>query len=198
MLAVAQARGAGVANIDWVRADAATHRFAPAGFDLLISRFGVMFFGDPPAAFANLRRALRPGGRLVFVCWRGIGENPWMQVPLHAAYAHVPRLPKPEPGAPGPFAFADPARITGILVEAGWPAPTIAPLDQLIDIAAGGGLEAAVVQATCMGAAARAMQDQPEAARAAATDAIRAALAPYARGPRVALPGAMWLVTAIL
>ena len=97
MLNVARQRAEGLANVDFVNADAAAFR-TDTPYDLLFSRFGVMFFGDPTAAFANLRRAARPGGRLAFVCWRPIGENPWMQAPLHAAYnAGVPRLPKPGP-----------------------------------------------------------------------------------------------------
>ena len=194
MLAVARQRGASLANVDWVLADAATYQ-AAVPFDLLFSRFGVMFFGDPAEAFANLRRSARPGARLVFACWRPISENPWMQVPLHAAYAHVPRLPKPAPDDPGPFAFADPERVTGILTKAGWSAPCYEKLDVMLDIAAGGGLEAAVQQATNIGAASRALRDSPEDARPAAIAAIRAALATHAEGDRVPLAGAVWLVT---
>jgi SAM-dependent methyltransferase len=193
MLRVARRRGAGLANVAWAEADASSYT-PTQPFDLLVSRFGVMFFGDPVAAFANLRRTLRPGGRLAFVCWRPIAENPWMQVPLHAAYQHVPRLPKPGPEDPGPFAFADPERVIRILTGAGWSDPRFAKLDLELDIAAGGGLDAAVAQATQIGAASRALRDAPEAARPAAVAAIRAALAPHVDGNRVTLPGAMWLV----
>jgi SAM-dependent methyltransferase len=194
MLAVGRRRGAALGNPDWIEADAS--RFSAASpYDLLFSRFGVMFFGDPTSAFANLRRALRPGGRLAFVCWRPISENPWMQVPLHAVYEHVPRLPKPGPEDPGPFSFADSERVARILIGAGFPAPRFDKLDLSLDIAAGGGLESAVSQATQIGAASRALREAPEEARPAATAAIRAALAPYADGGRVALPAAMWLVT---
>ena len=194
MLAVARARGTGVANADFVSADAATFT-AAAPADLLFSRFGVMFFGDPQAAFANLRRAMQPGGRLAFVCWRAIAENPWMQVPLHAVYnAGIPRLPKPGPEDPGPFAFADPERVTRVLTGAGWAAPSFSKLDLMLDIAAGGGLQAAVDQATQIGAASRALREGPEELRPAAVEAIRAALAPHASGASLRLPGAMWLV----
>ena len=196
MLGVARGRAAGRANIAWALADAAAHPFEPASLDLLFSRFGVMFFGDPVAAFANLRRGLRPGGRMVFACWRPIDENPWMQVPLHAAYRHVPRLPKPGPDDPGPFAFADPARVTRILTEAGWAAPSLTKLDLMLDIAAGGGLEGAVEQATQIGAASRALREAPEETRPAAIAAIRDALAPHADGANVRLGGAIWLVEA--
>ena len=194
MLEVARRRSAGVANIDWVCADAAAYT-AQRPFDLLFSRFGVMFFGDPMTAFENLRRTLRPGGRLVFACWRPLVENPWMQVPLHAAYEHVPRLPKPEPDDPGPFAFADPERATRVLTGAGWSAPRFTKLDVTLDIAAGGGLEAAVTQATNIGAASLALREASEEVRPAAIAAIRAALLPYARGNTVALAGAIWVVS---
>ncbi len=193
MLEVARQRGAGAANVDWVLADAGDYTAAEP-VDLLFSRFGVMFFGNPLAAFANLRRSARPGARVVFACWRPITENPWMRVPLYAAYEHVPRLPKLAPDDPGPFAFADPDRVAGILTGAGWSPPSFEKFDVALDIAAGGGLEAAVAQATNIGAASRALRDAPEEARPAAIAAIRAALAGYVDGDRVALPGAVWLV----
>jgi SAM-dependent methyltransferase len=193
MLALARARGAGVANIDWVEADASRHASAQP-YDLLFSRFGVMFFGNPIAAFANLRRAARPGGRMAFVCWRPFEDNAWMRVPLYAAYQHVPRLPRPGPEEPGPFAFADPERVTRILTEAGWSAPQLTKLDLALDISAGGGLESAITQATRIGPAGRALREAPEEARPAAITAIQKALAPYADGNRVSLPAAMWLV----
>lgn len=195
MLDVARRRGAGQ-DIDWVLADASTYE-AARPFDLLASRFGVMFFGEPTTAFANLRRAARHGGRLVFACWRPIAENPWMQVPLHAAYAHIPRLPKPDPDAPGPFAFADPDRVTRILTGAGWSPPTFDKLDVALDIAAGGGLDAAVQQATNIGAASRALREAPEELRRAGVAAIRAALEPHVQGKRVALPGAVWVISSM-
>jgi SAM-dependent methyltransferase len=194
MLSWARERGAGRANVTWLLADAATHAFPPGGADLLLSRFGVMFFGDPVAAFANLRTALRPGGRLVFVCWRAFDENPWMQLPLHAAYRHVPRLPKPGPEDPGPFAFADPGRVRHILQAAGWPEPTLTPVDVLLDVGAGGGLDQAVEQATHIGAASRAIREAPEEARPPAIAAIREVLADYVTGDGVRLEGAVWVV----
>jgi ubiquinone/menaquinone biosynthesis C-methylase UbiE len=92
MLARAAERLPPGAPIKFVRADATTAQFQPASFDLLFSRFGVMFFAEPARAFANLRTALKPGGRLVFACWRKFDENGWLQVPLRAAQEHVPPL----------------------------------------------------------------------------------------------------------
>ncbi|HET8995559.1 MAG TPA: class I SAM-dependent methyltransferase [Acetobacteraceae bacterium] len=195
MLAVAQRRAEGRGQVAWTLADAAAHDFADATFDLLFSRFGVMFFGEPTAAFANLRRAAQPGARLVFACWRALNDNPWMLLPLQAAQTVLPPLPRPGPEDPGPFAFADTARVTRILTGAGWTAPTFTRLDVTLDIAGGGGVEAATDHATRIGAAARLLADQPEAARQAAKDAIRTVLAPHATADgRVGLSGGVWLV----
>ena len=196
MLAVAQRRAAHRGNVRWLEADATSHPFPPTALDLLFSRFGVMFFGDPAAAFANLRRAARPGARLAFACWRPLNENPWMLVPLLAAQTVVPPLPRPGPEDPGPFAFADPDRVTRILTAAGWGRPEFTRFDTPLDIAGGGGLDAAVDQAGQIGAAARLLMDQPDAVRADALAAIRQALADHAsRDGRVELTGSVWLVS---
>jgi SAM-dependent methyltransferase len=194
MLEVARRRFAGRSNLHCVLGDAQTHRFPAAAADLLFSRFGVMFFGDPAAAFANMRRTLKPRGRIVFACWRPISENPWMQVPLHAAYKHVPRLPKPGPEDPGPFSFADPARVTRILTGAGFEPPRLTPCDLTIDIATGGGLDQAVDQACEIGATSRALQGQPPEAVSAARDAVREVLASHVTPQGVMLDAAIWLV----
>jgi len=196
MLAVAAERLRKFASAACLLGDAAALPLSDLGAELIVSRFGVMFFGDPMAAFANLRTGLAAGGRLRFACWRPIGENPWLQIPLHAVYEHAPRLPKPDPEEPGPFAFADPARVTRILTAAGFTAPSFTPLDIEMDIAAGGTLEDAVFQSSAMGPAKRALADQPDDIRAAALESIRHALTPYASAAGVKLPGAVWLVAA--
>src|SRR5262245_12673652 len=114
-----RARAAGVTQASFENADAQTHSFPPASFALLFSRFGVMFFADPTAAFTNLGRALKPGGRLAFVCWQPLLQNPWMRDMLGAIAKHVTLPPPAAPNAPGPFAFGDPARVRGILERAG-------------------------------------------------------------------------------
>jgi SAM-dependent methyltransferase len=196
MLALAAERLRPFANATCRLGDAATLPLNDLGADLMVSRFGVMFFGDPSAAFANMRTALAEGGRLRFACWRPIGENPWLQIPLHAVYEHVPRLPKPDPEEPGPFAFGDTARVTRILEAAGFSTPSFTPLDIQMDLAAGGTLEDAVVQSSTMGPAKRALADQPDEIRAAAASSIHRALAPYATAAGVKLPAAVWLVAA--
>lgn len=195
MLAEAKARAeaAGIANVDWLQVDAATA--ALGEFDLLTSSFGLMFFGDPVAAFAHIRRAARPGARMAFVSWRPITENPWMEVPLHAVSGHVPPRPKPNPQAPGMFAMADPQRVSRILTAAGWAPPRLDKLDLALDIAAGRGLDEAVKQSTQIGAVNSALRGQPEETVAAAIASLREALAAYLDGASVRLPGAMWLVS---
>jgi SAM-dependent methyltransferase len=189
----ARARAAGLGNIDWLEADAATA--ALDGFDLLVSNCGVMFFGDPVAAFANMRSAANPGARMAFVCWRTLAENPWMEVPMKAVAGHLPPRPKPNPDAPGMFAFADPRRISSILTATGWTEPKVEKLDLDLDIAAGRGLEEAVAQSTQIGAVNSWLRDQPAEVVAAATESIRHALSAYLDGMSVRLPSAMWAVT---
>jgi ubiquinone/menaquinone biosynthesis C-methylase UbiE len=116
------AKESGAANLRFEAADAQIYAFPSARFDLIFSRFGAMFFDDPEAAFRNLRSALRPGGRLVFVCWPAPRENLFVTIPLTAAARHI-SLPEPaEPDAPGPFAFADLDRVRRILSRAGFDA----------------------------------------------------------------------------
>ena len=191
--AEARARAAGVANVDWRHGDAATA--ALEDYDLLISNFGLMFFGDPVAAFTHLRSAASPEARMAFVCWRPLGENPWIEVPMNAVRPHVPPRPKANPEAPGMFAFADPERVTRILTAAGWTAPRFEKLDLDLDIAAGRGLEEAVVQSTRIGAINSWLRDQPAETISAAVASVREALAGYEDGASVRLPGAMWLVS---
>ena len=130
-------------DLDFVLADATVYRFDPAGFDLLASRFGVMFFADPVVSFANMRKGLKPSGRLAFACWREPRENPWMMAPLQAIYQHVPKLPPQGPEDPGPFAFASEERVTGILTAAGFSEIAMEPCDVALDVAVGQGLDVA-------------------------------------------------------
>lgn len=181
---------------DYVLADATVYPFDPASFDLMVSRFGVMFFADPVLSFRNLRSALRPDGRLVFACWREPRENGWMMTPLMAVYKHVPKLPQLGPEEPGPFAFADDARVKRILSEAGFVDIAMEACPLSFDVAAGRGLEAAVQGALEIGPASRALEGHPPEVVAAAVQSIRETLTPFVQGQSVLLPGAIWLVTA--
>jgi SAM-dependent methyltransferase len=196
MLARAAERLPSGAPVKFVRADATTYRFEPATFDLLFSRFGVMFFAEPARAFANLRTALKPSGRLAFACWRKFDENPWLQVPLRAALEHIPPLPRPGPEDPGPFSFASEQRVRRILADAGFQSVILEQGDFDLDIACGGGIEEAVEAAIAIGPTSRVLQDQGPETRAAVAMSIRRALQPYQRDKQVALAGAIWLVTA--
>lgn len=182
--------------LDFALADATVYPFDPASFDLLVSRFGVMFFAEPAVSFANLRKALRPSGRVAFACWREPRENPWMMAPLQAVYQHVPKLPQQGPEDPGPFAFASAERVNRILNEAGFSAIAMEPCNLSLDIAIGRGLDAAVETALQIGPASRALDGHPQEVRAAATRSIRETLTPFLRGDSVPLPASIWIVTA--
>jgi SAM-dependent methyltransferase len=196
MLARARQSAPAALPVDFVLADATVYPFEPAGFDLLASRFGVMFFAEPILSFANMRKALRSSGRLAFACWREPRANPWMMTPLQAVYQHVPKLPPQGPDDPGPFSFASEERVHAILSAAGFTGIAMEPCNLALDIAIGGGLDAAVQSALEIGPASRALQDQPAEIRAAASRSIREVLSPFAKGQAVPLPASIWLVTA--
>ena len=183
--------------VEFVLADATVYPFEPGRADLLFSRFGVMFFADPARSFTNMRAGLRPGARMVFVCWRPPRENPWLMLPLQAAYRHVPRLPEVGPEEPGLFSFASEQRVRRILEGAGFSAIRLEPVDPSFDLADGHGVDRAVETALGIGPASRALDDQPPELRVAAAESIRAALEPYQDGNRVLLRGAIWIVSAI-
>jgi SAM-dependent methyltransferase len=193
MLEVARSRAeaAGLAQARFIEADAQVHAFEPA--DGVFSRFGVMFFGDPAAALANLRRALKPGGRLAFVCWRPLAQNPWMGAPgaAVAALLPAPALP-PDPHAPGPFAFGDRDRLHGLLKAGGFADIAIEPHDAPIRWP---DLDTAVRLALRVGPAGTAAREHPDL-RDRIEAAVREALAPHARADGVALDSATWIVRA--
>lgn len=193
ILDVARARYASLPNLEFLLADAGTHAFAPASVELLTSRFGVMFFPDPHAAFANLRRALAPAARLCFLCWRRLDENPWMGLAAAAAFTVLPPPPRPEPGAPGPFSFAKRERVIDILSAAGFAGIEFEAVDRDIDL---GSLDEAMAWLTNMGPAAQPLRDANEDHRAQALDAMREALGNEERNGRVVLNGATWVVKA--
>ncbi|MFM7275730.1 MAG: class I SAM-dependent methyltransferase, partial [Gammaproteobacteria bacterium] len=193
---LAAARGATGANVDFLLADAANHAFERGAHDLLFSRFGVMFFADPVAAFANLRLALRPDGRLVFCCWRAMRENELMTLPMAAALEHLPAPEPPPPGAPGPFAFADPGRLQEILEEAGYIGCRITALDVPVSIGAGSNAEGIALQRLELGPAARLLAEATPAQRQAVTEQLARALSPRVDARGITLTACCWLVRA--
>jgi SAM-dependent methyltransferase len=196
MLAHARNRAlaANLPQIELREGDATVAPLEKGAFDLIASRFGVMFFSDPIAAFQNLRQALKPNGRLVFVCWRDWRQNEWVRVPVSAVRPHVPPQPPVGPEDPGPFAFADQDRVRNILTMANFDDIAIRPLD--LTGAFGANLEDAVAYMQSFGPTSRMLGSADATQRENAIAALRDALRPYANPGSVILGLAQWLVTA--
>jgi ubiquinone/menaquinone biosynthesis C-methylase UbiE len=183
-------------NLEFLNADAQTHRFALEHFDLVFSRFGVMFFEDPTAAFTNLQTALRPDGRLCFVCWQTLEKNEWARIPLMAAAKHVP-LPAPSsPDAPGPFAFANPDRVRRLLETAGFTHINIESQEAALTMGGAATVDEAVDFVMEIGPIARLLADASVDVRARVVEELRATLASYATREGVNMSGAAWIVYA--
>lgn len=197
MLNLARERSGNISNLEFVCGDAQIHAFEAAAFDLLFSRFGVMFFADPAAAFANLRRALRPGGRCVFACWQEIGQNPWMAIPGAAAMQHLERAAPPDPSAPGPFAFADKERVHDLLEQAGF--NNVVHEAYPCSIAVGRGLarEELLDFLVQMGPAGAAMREAEPEVQKRIQASVAEAVAPYLRDREgMVMDAAVWFVSA--
>jgi SAM-dependent methyltransferase len=174
-------------------ADAQTFDFGGERFEAVFSRFGVMFFSDPAAAFANILKALKPGGRLAFVCWRPPAENPLMTAPFKAVEHLVPPPPPSDPLAPGPFAFADPERVRRILGEAGFGQVAIRPFDAMVG---GWTPQEALVVAQRVGPLGAVLRENPEL-RPKVLDAVSQALQRHVGADgKVWMGAAVWIVTA--
>ena len=178
LLAAARADTGGL-TIEYRLADAQTAAFAGPGFDLVASRFGVMFFADPVAAFRNLAAALRPGGRAVFVTWAELARNPWFVISRDAAAARLGSPPADPPGTPGPFGLADRARGLEILAQAGFTGCRATV--EAVDFVVHGGIAAAAGFAVHVGPSARIvrMQEGTPEDVAAIVAAIAEGLDPY-------------------
>ena len=196
MLEVARSRGA-LANYPHLafRGGDASEAELPANTDLLFSRFGVMFFGDPSQAFRHLRKSLRAGGRCVFVCWRTPRDNPWAMTPLSAARSAMGITPAPtDPDAPGPFAFADEERLRTILSRAGFGAIEVQRFDSVVTL--GATPRAAAEAAVQIGPVSRLVRDVGNDHLPAILDAVERAFAPLAaKDGHVSLKGSSWIVS---
>ncbi len=159
-----------------------------------MSRFGVMFFDDPEAAFANLARAARTGGRLCFVCWQEMLTNEWIAVPSLAMVAHVGIPELPEPGAPGPFALADAQRTKGLLESSGWSEVTVEEHKDGMRMGRDPESVVAFMLSDEMGR--RLVEGKDPEVVKAGTEATLEALRPYATPDGVVLSGVSWIVTA--
>lgn len=178
----------------FIKADASAHDFGDAEFDLVFSRFGVMFFADPDKAFANLGRMTRSGGRLAFACWRPLSENPWMLKPVIVAKDFIELPPRPEPEDPGPFSFSNPERVTRILSAGGFADIVIEPFDH--DMYMGDTIEDAVVTAMEVGPIGGAAENADPSTVSNLKVALADMLGNHMTDQGVRLPGAIWCVTA--
>ena len=176
----------------FIRADAQTHPFEPACFDMIISRFGVMFFDDLARAFANLRRAARDDAELRLVAWRSAAENPFMTTAERAAAPLLPNIPVRQPDAPGQFAFADRHKVYRILEESGW-----AEIDiQSIDVSCMLPEEQLVGYFTRLGPLGRILHEVDEQTRTQVIETVRPAFDPYVLGAEVRFNAACWMIGA--
>jgi SAM-dependent methyltransferase len=179
-------------NIRLEEADAQTFPFPAQSFDVIFSRLGIMFFDDPDAAFTNFRMALRPGGRLSFVCWPPPSENQFVTIPVAAATRHV-ALPEPgEPDTPGPFAFADPERVRGILSGTGF---SEIETERVTEKVGGGTLDETANLLAEAGPLDSILESIDEQTRSAIVADVRAALAGFASQGNF-LDATAWLVSA--
>ncbi|GJE17183.1 class I SAM-dependent methyltransferase [Methylobacterium marchantiae] len=191
------------ASITFIEADAQSHDLGSSLFEHAISRFGVMFFEASGAAFANIRKALVPGGRLTFLCWRRIEDNPWIAVPRHVVLPLVPALEPALPDAPGPFRFAEAESIGAILAQAGFLDITVEAIDRPLTLARSGNgtsyeaAEAAADFAIELGPVSRLLRDQPASIRSMAQKRVADEFADRALSGAVTLAAGCWLVSAM-
>ncbi len=197
MLRRAQQRAgeAGLAHTLFINTDASTHGFEAQKADLAFSRFGVMFFANPIPAFRNIRAAMRPDARLTFACWRPVEENEWVTVPRDVALRHVAKPEPMKPGAPGPFAFADPKHVATVLGTAGFRGVTLARFDQVMRHE--GSVEEVADGVARSGPASRLIVEAAsDDIRGRIMDDMRALIARRHDGKGVDLNSAAWIVTA--
>jgi len=193
MIAAARARAEREGTpADFVRADAQTHPFEPGSFDVIVSRFGVMFFDDFVAAFTNLRRAAANGAALHFVAWRSAAENPFMTTAERAAAPLLANIPARHPDAPGQFAFADRNRVQNILQSSGWLDVDIRSIDAVCTFPE----QELIKYFTLLGPLGRVLHESDDHTRQKVIETVRAAFEPYVQGDTVRFTAACWKVSA--
>ena len=197
MLAVANHLAGERTSIQFVEADAQTHAFEPERYDVVFSRFGVMFFEDPVAAFANIRSALRTSGRLAFCCWQPRAVNPFMTVPAMAALELLPAPPEMPPRTPGPFAFEEADYTTELLTNAGFGSVAVTPLQKPLNFGRGLSLVDIVERLVQIGPIAQMVREASEDLQQPVRDKVIDAVAPfYTEDTGMTLDGQFWQVTA--
>jgi len=192
MIAVARrlAAQAGLTNVMFEHADAQVHPFEAESFDIAISRTGAMFFGDPHAAFANLRRSLKPGGRLVLLTWRRAELQEWTRAFSEALTGRTP--PSPAPGAPGPFSLSDPPHVRALLDGSGFTDVVLRPVNETTTY----GRTVQDAHAFLQGLLGWMLEGQQPGRRTASLEALRATLAAHETDDGIRFESAAWLVTA--
>lgn len=188
-----QAATEGLNNLSFLQADAQVHAFEPESFDLAISRFGSMFFADPVAAFANIRKALRPSAQLHLVVWRGIADNEWMQASAQAVWTGR-EMPRPSPSAPGPLGLADPDHTRSVLTDAGFASVLIEPIDAPFHIS--DDVETAFDFVSSTGMVRGATQDLTPDQKAVAMGALHDTIAAHHGPDGVTFRSGCWLICA--
>ncbi len=181
-------------HVMFVNADASSYRFEEDAFDLAFSRFGVMFFRNPVEAFTNIHKALKSGGRLGFVCWQPMVKNQWVMLPRDIALRHVEASEPPHPHDPGPFAFADPDRVQGILGDAGFADVNVTAHDTTMRNT--GTIDEVTHFLTYFGPASRLLAETDEAVKKKVEGEVREEVIARHDGAGVSLDAAMWIVIA--
>ena len=181
----------GLTNVSFEQADAQVHPFPEGAFDIAVSSFGAMFFADPVAAFANIRRSLRPAGRLAVLAWREFADNEWITA-IRDALAVGRTFPMPAAGAPGPFGLADRAQTDGILAAAGFDDIGFERLEEPIFL--GADADDAFSFVSTFGMTRGLTQDLDDAGRAAALEALHACMRAHETSDGVLFGGSAWLV----
>jgi SAM-dependent methyltransferase len=187
---------AGVHQAEIMLCDVSTHIFPANSFDLAFSRFGVMFFADPIATFANIRKAMKPDGRLALAVFRTPQENKWATAPLAAVRHLLPPITPPGPEEPGQFSWADAARVHRILETAGFQNVSLTPHDPAMPLAARGGAAEAASFMCRVGPVVRATSDASEQQKKEVRSALEAFFRSHEGPQGIVLPGAIWIVTA--
>ncbi len=196
MLAKARERAESAAvPVHIINADAETHGLPRSAFDVIFSRFGVMFFANPRSAFANFHGALKPGGRLTFVCWRAAELNPWVSIPFEAARPLAPEFEPPKDGDPGQFSLADQERVEAMLADAGFADVRLESHDTTMRVG-DGDVDDCVALVLRLGPVSRLLREADDAAAPAIVEAVRAAVAPDHTGRCIEMAAAVWIVSA--
>lgn len=201
LLAVAQANNPiteNAASIEYLLADASEHNFEAGEFDGLFSRFGVMFFSNPTAAFTNLRKSLSDEGKLAFSCWQAMDKNDWARIPVQTAmqYVTLPDNMAPDADAPGPFAFAKAERIENILQQAGFSNIQVSSHTQEVRMGEAPTIQQSVREMAEVGPVQRLLVGQDEALKEQVYKALETTMTPFYKNGAITLPAAIWFVTA--